>query len=1083
MISIRESSLNTGKKLKYGIAILLVFFMLFMLSTPALADAAETSETIRVGYMDYHGFIDKKKDGSYTGYAVDYLNKISEYTGYKYEYVFGEWSELLQKLENKQIDLICSAQYTAQRAERFELSSYPIGYTQGLLYTRKGNTKLCYGDFDAFDGMSVGILRQNAMGPLFVKYAAQHNFEYALKEFDTENEILSALNRGEIDAMCCEHLAYHTGLSLLANFGADAYYIMSYKGSPYMDDINYALQEIKTDVDFEASLFHKYYDNSTAASEIPFTREELEYIENAGVITVGVMTNRSPLSYVDEGGRVAGMIPDLMRLISEKSGLSFKYRFLELGQTGFDFLTSSGGDLVAGVAVSDFSTPNPALLQSETLQTASVVFVGRGGGRFDVNGKLTVALPAAFINGAEVVSAIYPSFDFYYGTTNEDCLRAIRDGRADVMLQNLYIIRECLQSPLYDGLEIFPAFSFPEDQRIVSLPENKLLISIINKSVGAITEDQQNDIVINNTIAKGYHANISEIMYKYRLPLVGIAVLIAAVIGMLISFSVIRQRSYHAIESVNSKLAEANAQLEDAVKQADRASTAKSQFLSRMSHEIRTPMNAIVGLTEIAKQHEHEPQKIDDYLEKIAVSSKVLLNIINDVLDMSAIESNKLKIANEEFDLKQVLGGISTIYYPQCQSKGIQLEMSTDVENEYLRGDSLRVSQILLNLTSNAYKFTPSGGIIKILVKETARKEDTAFIRFTVADTGSGMTDDMKSRLFKPFEQETANTAKKHGGSGLGLSIAKNLVDLMHGAISVESEKDEGTTFTVDLPFDVVQREARDSSKALSALRILAVDDDETAREYTATVLRRIGAPFEIASSGKQALEMVNEAFVSGKPYDVCLIDWIMPDMNGMELTKRIRSSQGHSSLIIIVTAFDLNELQDEAKSAGVDHFVSKPLFQSTVFDILMELTGGKITEGPQTSQSYDFTGHKVLLAEDQELNADIAIELLGMVNMKAERAVNGRAALDMFSAAAPGTYDAILMDVQMPEMDGYEAAAAIRALERPDAKTIPIFAMTANAFTEDIAAALSAGMNGHIAKPIDTKILYATLYDAIEKL
>lgn len=650
------------------------------------------------------------------------------------------------------------------------------------------------------------------------------------------------------------------------------------------------------------------------------------------------------------------------------------------------------------------------------------------------------------------------------------------------MLQNLYIIRECLQSPLYEGLEMFPAFSFEENEKVVALPENEMLVSIINKCIASISETQRNDIVIENTIAKGYHAGVEEIVYKYRTPLIGIAVLVAAIIAMLIGFSIVRQRNFLAIETVNGKLEETNSRLEEAVVQADRANSAKSEFLSRMSHEIRTPMNAIVGLTEIAKQHESEPEKIDDYLGKISVSSKVLLNIVNDVLDMSAIESNKLKIANEEFDIKQVLGGISAIYYPQCSGKGVKFRMATDVENELLLGDSLRVSQILLNLVSNAYKFTPAGGAIEILAKETARRDGKAFLRFTVSDSGCGMTKDMQERLFKPFEQEAADTAKKHGGSGLGLSIAKNLVDMMQGAINVESEKGKGTTFTVDLPFEIVKDDGRDENESLCSLRVLAVDDDEVAREYTATVLKRLGVKFELADSGKKALDMVTEAKKEGKPYDVCLIDWKMPDMDGVEVTRRIRADKKNKTTIIIVSAFDLNEVQDEAIAAGADHFVTKPLFQSTVYNVLVQLKKNEIQMPAPKKKEYDFTGHKVLLAEDQELNAEIAIELLGFVNMAADHAHNGKEAVEMFENAPAGTYDAILMDVQMPEMDGHEAAQAIRRLEREDAASIPIYAMTANAFTEDVSSALSAGMNGHIAKPIDTKILYETLYNIVNK-
>ena len=522
-------------------------------------------------------------------------------------------------------------------------------------------------------------------------------------------------------------------------------------------------------------------------------------------------------------------------------------------------------------------------------------------------------------------------------------------------------------------------------------------------------------------------------------------------------------------------------ELAGALEAAEKATFAKSRFLARMSHEIRTPMNAIVGLTTIAKLHCGEPEKISDYLGKIETASRVLLNIINDVLDMSAIESDKIKVASAEFDMKQLLTGISTVYYPQCSVKGVRFEMVVNIENEILTGDGLRVNQILLNLVSNAFKFTPAGGAIKVMVDETARRDDTVFLRFRVSDTGCGMTADMKERLFKPFEQESGTTTREYGGSGLGLSIAKHLVDIMHGAITVESEKGVGTTFTVDLPFGSSNVSTRSISEILKTVRILTVDDDSAAREYTAIVLNRIGAAYDTASSGQQALDMINAAESEGNPYNVCLIDWKMPDMDGVEVTRRIRAMEKHRSLIIIISAYDLNEVEDEAKRAGADQFITKPLFQSTVFNVLMALTKGELKSMTAEPDNYDFTGRRVLLAEDQDLNAEIATDILSEANLETDRAGNGCEAVDIFSKAAPGTYDAILMDIQMPLLDGYGAARAIRALNRPDAKVIPIFAMTANAFIEDVAASLSAGMNGHISKPIDTRVLYSTLARAMK--
>ncbi|MDD3222563.1 MAG: response regulator [Clostridia bacterium] len=1064
-----------AKKTKIIICVLLMFLMIAGIFSPS--SFAEEPKTLRVGYMDYDGFIEKQADGSFTGYGAEYLSEIANYTGYHYEYVYGEGAELLDMLEKGEIDLFCVAQYTEERAQIYDYSDYPIGYTQGLLYTRKDNDALCYEDFDAFNDMTVGVIASNAMTALFNQYAQRNGFECNIKEYHTEAELLEALNAGEIDAMCSESLANHTELTLLAEFGADAYYITSYKNSPYMDDINFALQEIKADVDFEANLYHKYYDNSAAETTLQFTTAEKNYIAQQGSLRIGLQPSRAPFSSYDEAsGTFTGICIDVLDSIAAESGLTFEYIPLPLGVPTVEAMESGDFDIICGVERDNFKTNETYVPTTEFLESA-IVPVGHTGVKVDITSDLTAAVPASFQALQNSISAEYPNINMLFYKTNRECLDAVMAGDADIFIQNTHILSLLLQEPEYEELDILPVQMMTEHTAMVmERSENSELLSIINKCIDRMDEATISSSLIEHTFASPYKYTMSDFIYKFRVQIIIITCLVLFCFGLLICVVAVRRRS-------EMKLQKQNALLADAVTQAERANMAKSQFLSRMSHEIRTPMNAIIGLTEIARQHEDDEKKMDDYLGKISVSSKVLLNIINDVLDMSAIENNKLKIDNAEFDIKQVLSGISTIYYPQCQSKGVKFEMATDLENEIFMGDSLRVNQILLNLVSNAYKFTSEGGRISIFVRETARKDKTAFIRFEVSDTGCGMTPDMKNRLFKPFEQESAGTAGKHGGSGLGLSIAKNLVDMMHGAINVESEKDKGTTFTVDLPFEIVEGTTEAADDALKSVRVLTVDDDQAAREYTEIVLNRLGVQFDSAGSGREALEMLDKARAEGKPYNVCLIDWKMPDMDGIEVTRRIREKEQEKLLIIIVSAYDLNEVQDEAKIAGADHFVSKPLFQSTLFNVLMTLTHGELKSETASPDAYDFTGHRVLLAEDQELNAEIAIELLDMVNMAAEHAENGQRAVEMFEAAEPGYYDVILMDVQMPEMDGYEATRAIRALERPDAKEIAIYAMTANAFTDDVSAALSTGMNGHIAKPIDTKILYETLYKTINHI
>lgn len=536
------------------------------------------------------------------------------------------------------------------------------------------------------------------------------------------------------------------------------------------------------------------------------------------------------------------------------------------------------------------------------------------------------------------------------------------------------------------------------------------------------------------------------------------------------------QAKDEAQASYLAKMEDKNQQLSAAIVQAENASRAKSDFLARMSHEIRTPMNAIIGETTLAQKNIENTSKVKEYLKQIMVSSKHLLNLINDILDMSAIESNKIKIAKMDFDLKEVVSTVTTLYYSQCKSKGIQFDVKMDnVRTEFLIGDQLRVQQVILNLLSNAYKFTEPGGTITFKIAEDKIDESHEKLHILVSDTGCGMNEEYMSRIFRPFEQESALTAKEHGGSGLGLSISKNLVELMGGEIRLESKVGEGTKFFIDIPFVISKNQMRDTVEDLEDISIMVVDDDTENLEYVSGMLNHFGVNYDCESDPVKAIQKITKARNEGKPYSMCLLDWKMKEMDGLKVAEKIRKLQSDDTVVIVLSAYDTNEIWDEAKKAGVNACVAKPLFQSTLFNLLMTVTNGKLVKDTQDKKEYDFTGKKVLLVDDTELNRDIAAELLSMVGFEVDQAVDGLEAVKKFQNA-PELYDIILMDVQMPNMNGYEATKAIRNLSVPRAKDINIIAMTANAFVEDIAKSLEAGMNDHISKPIDTELMYQVL-------
>lgn len=524
--------------------------------------------------------------------------------------------------------------------------------------------------------------------------------------------------------------------------------------------------------------------------------------------------------------------------------------------------------------------------------------------------------------------------------------------------------------------------------------------------------------------------------------------------------------------------------LQDAMKNAEKANIAKSDFLSRMSHEIRTPLNAINGMTTIAAATIHDTAKVQDCLSKIAYSSKHLLTLVNDILDMSKIESNKMQLQNETFDIFEIINNFVSTIYPQATAKGLDFKetMTGFGENTAFIGDPLRLNQILLNLASNAIKFTHSGGAVRLSVTKMPGKGQVASIRFILSDTGIGMNKEALERIFQPFEQADSSISSRYGGTGLGMSITKNLVLLMNGSIDVQSQPGAGTTCIVDLPFKYAKA-AAPAMNELEGFRALVVDDEQAVCEQTVSLLKKIKFQAEWATSGSDAVQRVCDAHTQHNDYDVCLIDWRMPDMDGIEVTRLIRSHVGNALPIVMISAYDTTEIEHEARAAGVNGFLPKPLYCSSVYSTLKQALlhsseQAMISSDPKKSL---FSEKRFLIAEDNTLNQQITRELLEMQGAKIECAFNGKEALELFLASSPGYYDAILMDIQMPVMNGYDSVKQIRASSHPSAKSIPIIATTANAFSDDVAAAVSAGMNSHVSKPLDMQQLYARLSKLIQ--
>ena len=1053
------------------------------LSAWAAEMTAEQPEVLRVGFFAFSGYHIIEEDGRRSGYGYEFLQRLAIHGGWSYEYIGydGSYAEALDMLRSGEVDIVTSVSKTAEREEEFLFSDQSIGVNSTIFTVKAGNQDIVEGDYATYDGITVGMLEGNSKNANFERFAGEHGFSFRPVYFAGQDELTAALQNGSVDAAVTGSLRLLEDEWLLESFDASPFYICTRKDrKELMDRINSAINDMDLhDPNWRDTLHETYYSTDQGGSII-MNAGERAFLEehSASGVPLKLLFNpdRVPYCYFRDG-EAQGILPAIFDVLARRLGLNYEFIPVKDRKEYYDLRAAGAADIVL-----DFT--GDYYLAEEEGYKITVPYFHTNFARLTLDDFTGTTSRLAVLERADAIDKLVASRyseDMLIRFPNtEECVQAVIDGQADTAILYSYTaeqyarqdVRNRLTSVVFGDTSLSYAVAN-------SVHGGRYLLSLLDKGADSFT-DAELDAIQSREISAGRDDSVSLTAFLYRNPFYSVlAVFFFLLLLFAIAMLVIRTRNQRQLKKkiaqATSELQEKTEELTRALQAADAANRAKTTFLNNMSHDIRTPMNAIIGYTALTTTHLDNRERAQDYLAKIAQASNHLLSLINDVLDMSRIESGKVTISERPENLADILQSLRNIIQSDIHAKNMELFIDTvDVTDEEVYCDKLRLNQILLNLTSNAIKFTPAGGTVAVrITQKPSRSRERGLYEFRISDTGIGMSPEFAKTVFDPFTREQTSTVSGIQGTGLGMAITKNIVDMMGGTISVESEPGKGTTFTVNLElrFSAAHQEM-DPIAELKGFRGLVVDDDMICCQSVSKMLRQIGMRAEWALSGREAIARTTEAVELIDPFEVYIVDWSMPELSGIETVKQIRKIVGHDSPIILMSAYDWSDIEQEARQAGVTGFISKPLFASDLHHTLGRSLGRAAEDMPVKEsalpQEESFAGKRILLAEDNELNREIATEILKEAGFLIECAENGRQACEMVSQSEPGYYNLILMDIQMPIMDGYEATRRIRALDNPALAGLPIIAMTANAFEEDRERALKAGMNGHLAKPID---------------
>ncbi len=931
-----------GKKKRLCLSILVLIMLLFVpvsvYASEIKSDGkttqamAEENKTVRVGYFPYANF----QEGSYgkhkQGAGYEYLQKISYITGWKYEYVYASFKECLDMLADGEIDLLGSVSYTPERAESIDFSTYAAGTERYWIYTREDHTELTDGDPKQMNGCRIGVADGSHQKELLEKWLDSNQIQAEVVICKGYDEMIEKLDADELDALVVPALSVNSDFLAIANIGAsDCYFGVSKSRPDLLKELNSAMEEINnTEADYSSKLYARY--EGKAVINYALNKEEKQWLDaHENTIRVGYLKDNLPFCG-DENGKLTGILGTVLDTVQEKYGITIQAVPCSTGEEMNEALQSGKID-IAGPIIEDFYTQEQfQVVLTDAIFDITPVVIYKG--KEYSGSPSTIASTETSLYSGLMVSLLFPDAEIKQYDTQQECLEAVANGKVEATVIPSSKINLLNESSLTKSLS-FAEMAKRQELGMFTMRENRRAATIINKAIEQSSNILNGVVLAQNSVSEK-KMSLQDVLAEYAGLAVGVSALIIFVLLLLVySLLASRKKQMEALKEAQN---------------ANAANIAKTTFLNHMSHDLRTPMNAIVGFTDIAMKRKPD-KEVENCLKKIRKSSEYLMTLINDVLDISRIESGKMEYKPVPVDLRDMINTVLSIARGYMENRDLNFCVSRDeLKTPYVMADELRIREVLLNIISNAVKFTKDGGTISFAAENApGNDEHHIIVRYRISDTGIGMSEEFQSRIFDEFSQENDGARTSYKGTGLGMAIAKQYTDLMGGKIEVSSKKGIGSTFTVEIPLLIAEH------------------------------------------------------------------------------------------------------VQTEEKE--------------------------------KKRKEMDFHGLHVLLAEDNDLNAEIATVLLEEKGMIVTRVVDGKSALTQFCNTDPGTFDLILMDIMMPEMNGYETTKAIRNLpERPDGKEIPIIAMTANAFAEDVQNALNAGMDDHVAKPVDMGILISVIKKHIER-